>query len=417
MSTQTPSHTKDSAGSAGSTGSTRPAGLARSGGPLGSVDRAARALLAPTRSGSPPLAVAVVTVLTVAAALGITAGLVAIVGGTPGEVFSSMLDGSVGSPGAFSQTLLEATPLLLVAVGSCISSRAGVFNIGQEGQLLIGASLGAYVGLRTQGPPALVLTLTLVCSALGGALWAAIPAVMRYRRGVDVVVSTLLMIFLAEQLVSFVVSKPWLLQETRVAGQVVAPQSNALAPSFRLPAIGDYPGLTISLGAFLALGLAIVVAVLLARGRWGFRLRMLGHNPLAARHAGVREATFGGLALVLSGAFSGLAGGVVLTGEVYRLQPGMSDNYGWDGLLVALVARDNPIAAVVTALVFGALRSGGGVLASTGVPAYLIDITQALLVFAFVLPPALLALWRSATDRRRHAAATSAQAAPSGVAA
>ncbi|MBL7502165.1 ABC transporter permease [Frankia nepalensis] len=385
-------------------------------GVLGSADRAVRALLAPTRnSGGSPLAVAALTVVTVAAALGITALLVAAVGGAPGKVFSSMIDGSVGSSSSLSQTLLEATPLLLVAVGACVSSRAGVFNIGQEGQLLIGAAVGAYVGLRTQGPPALVLTMTLVCSALGGALWAAIPAVMRYRRGVDVVVSTLLMIFLAEQLVSFVVSQPALLQETRVAGQVVAPQSDALAPSFRLPMIGDYPGFTLGAGAIIALALAVVVSLLLSRSRWGFKVRMLGHNPLAARHAGVREATFGGVALAISGAFSGLAGGVVLTGEVYRLQPGMSDNYGWDGLLVALVARDKPIAAVITALLFGALRSGGGVLASTGVPAYLIDITQALLVFAFVLPPALLALWRAAAGRRRQAAV--ARAAVAGAAA
>jgi simple sugar transport system permease protein len=375
------------------------------------VDRAVRALLAPSRAGSPPLAAAGLTVLTIAAALGIVALLVAAVGGSPSAVFSSMIDGSVGSPAAISQTLVEASPLLLVAVGMCISSRAGVFNIGQEGQLLIGAAVGAFIGLRTPGPPALVLTLTLVCSALGGAAWAAVPAVMHYRRGVDVVVSTLLMIFVAQQLVSYLVSRPWLLQETRRPGEVVAPQSNALAPSFRLPSIGQYPDLSIGAGAIIALGLAVIVAVLLARSRWGFKVRMLGHNPLAARHAGVRAATFGGLALAISGAFSGLAGGVVLTGEVYRLQPGMSDNYGWDGLLVALVARGNPVAAAATALVFGALRSGGGVLASTGVPAYLIDITQALLVFALVLPPALLAVMRSASDRRRAQAATAATAA------
>jgi simple sugar transport system permease protein len=242
-----------------------PAGADRLGGQLGSVDRAARALLAPARSGNAPLAVAVVTVVTVGtvvAALGITAGLVAIVGGPPGEVFSSMLVGSVGSASAVSQTLLAATPLLLVAVGSCVSSRVGVFNIGQEGQLLLGAAVGAYVGLRTQGPPAVVLTLTLLCSAVGGAVWAAIPAVMRYRRGVDVVVSTLLMIFIAEQLVSFVISRPSLLQETRVPGQIVAPQSNALAPAFRLPTLGSYPGLTVSVGAFVAFALAVATAVL-----------------------------------------------------------------------------------------------------------------------------------------------------------
>ncbi|MBX6390756.1 MAG: ABC transporter permease [Frankia sp.] len=384
------------------------------------IDRAVAALLAPTRrAGGSPLAVALLTVGTAALALAIVAGLVGLVGGSPGSVLSSMIDGSVGSASSISTTLMEATPLLLVAVGTCVASRAGVFNIGQEGQMLIGAALGAFVGLRTQGPPELVSTLALLCAALGGAAWAALAAVMRYRRGVDVVVSTLLLIFIAEQLVSFLVSRPSLLQETRIPGQIVAQQSDALAPAYRLPALGEHPGLTVGVGTFIALGLAVVMAGLLARSRWGFRIRMLGHNPLAARHAGVREAAYGTVALAISGAFAGLAGGVVLTGQVYRLQPGMSDNYGWDGLLVALVARDRPLAAVVTALAFGGLRAGGGLLASTGVPAYLVDITQALLVIAFVLPPALLALWHAHASRRRGraAAAASARAAASGAAA
>jgi simple sugar transport system permease protein len=377
---------------------------------LGSADRGARALLAARFSGS-TAAVVGLTVVTVAAALGIIAALVVAVGGTPSDVFSSMFDGSFGSGSSFAQTLIEATPLLLVAVGSCISSRAGVFNIGQEGQLLIGAMLGGYVALRIAAPPAVVVILALVCSALGGALWAAIPAVMRYRRGVDVVVSTLLMIFLAQQLVTYVVSSPSILQEHVPTGQVAEPESDMLGGAFRLPTFGTYPHFTLGLGSIIALVLVIVAAVMLGRSRWGFRVRMLGNSPLAARHAGVREWLLGGAALALSGAFSGLAGGVILTGDVYRLQPAMSNDYGWDGLLVALIARDNPVACVIVAVVFGAVRAGGGLLASTGVPNYLVDIAQSLLVVAFVLPPALLAVWRAAGERRRGRAAASAASA------
>lgn len=343
------------------------------------------------------------TAATIAVALGITALLVAAVDGSPGAVFSSLVEGSVGSGPAFAQTLVEATPLLLVAAGTCISSRAGVFNIGQEGQVLIGAAVGTFIGLRTQGPPWLVLTLSLLGAALGGALWASIAGVMRYRRSVDVVVSTLLLIFVAEQLVTYLVNNPSLLQETRRPGEIVTAQSDALAPAYRLPTLGQYPGFSVGAGLFIAVGLALAVAVALSRSRWGFRVRMLGHNPLTARHAGVREGLLGGTALALSGAFAGLAGGVVLTGEVYRLQPGMSDHYGWDGLLVALVARDNPVGAVGMAVVFGALRSGGGMLATAGVPAYLVDIMQALLVFALVLPAVLLAAWRGMRASRGSA--------------
>ncbi|MGY1741343.1 MULTISPECIES: ABC transporter permease [unclassified Blastococcus] len=334
-----------------------------------------------------------ITVACVAVAVGLAALLVTIADGSPSEVVDALYTGSIADAAGWSQTLVNAAPLLLVALGACIANRAGVFNIGQEGQLLIGAMVGCFVALRLQGPGWLVITVALVAAAAGGGVWSGISAAMYYTRGVNVVVTTLLLTFIAAQVVQFAVLSPSLLQETGIGNGPARPQSDAVPEYLRLASFGEYPDLTIGVGVILAVVATVVLAVLLGRSRWGFRLNMLGFNPLAARHAGIRASRLGGSALVLSGAFAGLAGGVILMGTVFRLQPAISNNFGWDGLLVALVARSRPGLALPVAVLFGGLRAGSSYLAATGVPDYLVDVIQALLVLAFVVPPVLSAMW------------------------
>ncbi|MGW1992933.1 ABC transporter permease [Embleya sp. NPDC001921] len=323
--------------------------------------------------------------------------LIALVGRSPWDAASAMYDGSLADGAAIGQSIDQAAPLLLVAIGSVIAARAGIFNIGQEGQLLVGASVGAAIALFTPGPGALVLILALLGAAVGGALWAAIAALLFYWRGVAVVISTLLLIFVANQAVSYAVNSPSLLREKAVPGQVTTSQSDMLAESVWLPRIGEYPNFNIGAGIFIALVLAVGTSVVLVRSRLGFRVRMLGLNPKAAHRAGVGAVLIGGGALLASGAFAGLAGGVMLTGSGHRMQDGFADNVGFDGLLVALVARDKPMLAVPVALFFGALRAGGGFLSATGVPRYIVAVVTALLVLATVFPAAY------AEVRRRRA--------------
>ncbi|MFI0354445.1 ABC transporter permease [Actinomadura sp. 9N407] len=354
-------------------------------------------------SGSGGLAVAGVTVLAVGLALALSSVLVAITGGSPVGAVKALYQGSLADSSAWSSTLLYTAPLLLVAIGACVCVRAGVFNLGQEGQVLIGALAGAWIALRLALPGPVLLLTVLVGAAVAGGAWAGISSLMHRVRGVNIVVSTLLMTFLAQQLIAYAVNTPWLLQETRRGEATVSPQSNKLPDGALLGSFGEYPGLQINLGLLIALVATVVIAVLIARSRWGFKLTMLGLNPKAAKHAGVRVAALSGTALAVSGAFAGLAGAVLLTSPVgtNRLQPGISNNIGWDGLLVALVARNRPLMAVPVALLFGVLRSGGGFLASTGVPHFLVDVVKSLLVLAFVIPPVLTTLLRRRRDDRR----------------
>ncbi|MFJ6656392.1 ABC transporter permease [Streptomyces sp. NPDC091377] len=349
------------------------------------------------------------TVVLVAVALGASALLLTLTGASPGASLSAIWTGSLANTTGWTTTLLNAAPLLLVAVGATLCASAGTFNIGQEGQVLIGGLFGAWVGLRLALPGPMLVVVVMVAAAVGGGLWAALSALMHRFRGVNVVVSTLLMTFLALQLVTFAVSTPWLQESAQGSSGIADAQSNPLPANALLGGLGQYPALQVNAGLFLALLAAVGVALVLSRSRWGFRVRMVGLNPLTAQHTGVRVAALGGLTLALSGAFAGLAGGLLLASPVSpnRLQAGLSDNVGWDGLLVALVARNQPLVAIPVAFAFAALRAGGDFLSATGVPYYLVDIVKALLVLAFVAPPLLVGRFRG-----RRGAAPSTPSAP-----
>jgi general nucleoside transport system permease protein len=340
-------------------------------------------------------------------ALLLVAVLVTVSGYSAWDTLLALYQGSLQGGASIGLTIDEAAPLLLVAMGSIICTQAGIFNIGQEGQLVIGAMTGAAIAMYCPGPGPLVLVAALCGAAAGGAAWAGIAGLLYYWRRVDVVICSLLLVFVAMQVVSFAVSRPYLLQETAVSGQTLIPESDLLPSSERLPRLGSYPDLNVGTGVFVALALTLLAALALRYGRWGFRLRMLGHNPTAARRAGVRAALLGTGAVVLSGAFAGLAGGVMLTGSSYRIQDGFADNVGWEGLLVALMARNRPAFAVPVALFFGGLRAGGGFLASTGVPRYLVSMMTALLVLAAVFP---VAFQEARRFQRGRAAARAAAA-------
>src|SRR6476659_3626023 len=295
------------------------------------------------------------TLVSIAIACALSALLIAATGDSPGDAARAIWDGSLANAAGWTTTLLYAAPLLLVAVGSCVCVRAGIFNIGQEGQVLIGALGGAYAGLRLAISGPLLLVCVLVFGAIAGGVWAGLSSLMLRYRGVNVVVSTLLMTFLAQQIVAYAVNTQWFLQETpQGTSGIAGSESNPLPVNGRLRTFGQYPDLSVNFGLILALAAAVVIAFLLARTRWGFRLKLIGLNPITARHAGVRVAAIGGLSLAISGAFAGLAGAVLVASPIgsNRLQPGTSINVGWDGLLVALIARNRPGWCVPAAALF-----------------------------------------------------------------
>ncbi len=362
-------------------------------------------------------------VLSLGGAIVISGALVAVTGNSWSKVFGALMDGAFLAPGRWGATLVVAAPMLLVALGMVIGVKAGLFNIGQEGQLLMGAMAMAWVGTRLApinlgaegidpfvepwlwGPVLLIVGLTL--GMVAGGAWAGLAALMRFRRGVPEVISTLLLVFVAYQLSGFAILTDWLLQDQNQTRPTRAVSSAALADGIKMPVIRIF-GNEFNLGIVLALALAGLVAFGLSRTVWGFRLRMLGHSPLVAQKVGVAATRTGTMALFLSGGLAGLAGAVMLAGgsSGFRVTTGFAQNYGWQGLLVALLARSRPLAAIPMAILFAALRTGSGFLAATGVDRKIVDVVQALLVLALLIPPAV----RFIRERRRAVAQAAEEA-------
>jgi len=296
------------------------------------------------RSG---LELAVLYVLSLGGALLLSGVLVAVTGNSWSKVFGALMDGAFLQDGRWGQTLEVAAPMLLVALGMVIGVKAGFFNIGQEGQLLMGAMAMAWVGTRLPGPGPLLLILGLGLGMAAGGGWAGLAGVMRVRRGVPEVISTLLLVFVAAQVSGFAIGTDWLLGDLEQSGPTRAVSSAPLPEGARLPVMRIF-GNEFNLGIVLALVLAALISFVLVRTIWGFRLRMLGHNPNVAQKVGVSSTRTGMMALFLSGGFAGLAGAVMLAGGFsgFRVTSGFAQNYGWQGLLVALLARSRPMAAI-----------------------------------------------------------------------
>lgn len=314
----------------------------------------------------------------VLATLAVAGALLALGGYSPGEAFGALLRGAFGSWNRFASfTLVQATPLLLTGLAVALAFRAGVWNIGAEGQLHVGALAGVALAVSLPGAPTLVLLpVTLLAGALAGAAWASVPAVMKTGLGVGEVITTLLLNFVALFVAQFLVQGP--LQEARG----VFNMTDEIPAAARLPAL--FPGGRLHWGFVLGLATAACLWVYLARTPGGFRLRAVGASVQASAASGrfdpgrvVRRA------FLASGALAGLAGWVQVSGVTGRMYEGLSPGWGYTAIAVALLARLHPGAVVVAAVVFGAFGAGGAAMQrDAGVPEAWVRGTEALLILA-----------------------------------
>lgn len=319
------------------------------------------------------IAVGAVAVTVLAGAAGLALG-----GFDPAQAGAALLSGSFGSVDAvLSVTLVRAVPLVLTGLAVALAFRAGVWNIGAEGQLYAGAVAAVWVGLVGGSAPGWILApAVLVAAALAGAAWAVVPALMRLRLGVGEVITTLLMNFVGIYLAAWVVHGP--LQESRH----VFPQTDPIAQGARLPLL--IPGTRLHVGVLLALALALGAWVMHRWTRVGFALRAVGASPDAARVAGgVDVPRVTTLAFLASGALAGLAGGVQVAGVTYALYEGLSPGWGYTAIAVALLAGLNPGGVLLTGLLFGALEGGAGAMQrAAGVPAAWVGAVEALVILS-----------------------------------
>ena len=306
----------------------------------------------------------------------------ALLGVDGSSALHALWRGSFGTWYAVSSgTLVRAVPLVLAGLAVAIAFRAGVFNIGAEGQLLAGAAAAAAVAgpLSQAGMPAAVaIPATLAAGMLAGAAWAGIAAAMRLRFGVLEVITTILLNFVALHLVGYLVRGP-LQEPTRIY-----PQTSSIGDAVRLPLL--IAGARMHLGLVLAVAIAVALWWYLRETAGGFRLRAAGANPAAAASAGridVARVTTG--AFLLSGALAGLAGAVELTGVTYALYENISPGYGYTAIGVALLARLHPLGVLATGAMFGALDAGASAMQrDAGVPSVIVHTITAVAILGVV---------------------------------
>jgi len=370
--------------------------------PDGAASRGMAALLRATtwRSG-PALEQVVMFLLFLAIGLGLGLLLGWVTGHSPGVIISDLITGSIGDPVSIGITLVSAAPLLLVAIGTVIAMRAGQFNIGQEGQVTLGAVGAGLVVFHLHGSPWLLIPLAFIAAMVAGAIWAGLAAALKFTRGVDIVVSSLLMVFLAEQLMLALISGSGPLHDKGdgALGAGTASQSPQVPQKLMLPS-WHLLGIDVPAVFVFALVVALVAVVFLRSSLAGYRLRILGQSPVVARTIGVREARTGSFAVMASGALAGAAGSAMLLGQSFQIHGNFSSSIGWNGLLIALAARLNVGVSVVLALVFGAMTAGGGLLGGDGVPVDIVNVMTAAVVVALLCPPVALAALRRRRQRR-----------------
>jgi general nucleoside transport system permease protein len=347
------------------------------------------------QSGAVAVGVTALAAVLVVAALAVT---LSASGFDSAAALGAMWRGAFGSTDALlSGTLVRATPLILAGLAVTLAFRAGVWNIGAEGQLLAGAAAATALALTaTAMSPLLLVPLALAAGMTAGGAWGAIAAALRVRFGVNEVISTIMLNFIALHLVGWLVRGP--LQEPLR----IYPQSAMIEASARLPVL--MPGTRLHAGVAIAVLGALALWWLLRSTAPGFRIRAVGENPRAAEIAGrVRVARTAALALVASGGIAGVAGAVEVTGVTFALYESLSPGYGFTAIAIALMARLHPLGVVASGVLFGALRSGAiAMQRDAGVPAVIVTMVEGLLILLVLVTMywrgsvALPARWRAA---------------------
>jgi simple sugar transport system permease protein len=303
--------------------------------------------------------------------------VVAIKGADPVTTYEALFNSIFDNPDALAEILLRATPLVLAGLAVAVPARAGLVNVGGEGQLLIGGVLGAGVArwLGEGLPGGVTLALILLGGAVGGALWAAISVGLRLFSGINEAVTTLLLNYIALDVMLFLIYDPW--KDPNGSGQ---PATAPIPESQHLRLLGDS---RLHLGVLVSGVVLLVIAFVLRRTSWGFALRVVGGNAEAARRAGLRV---GGLLLssmLVGGALAGLAGAIQLAGVEYKLRPLFLFGFGYVGFLASWLGRHQPLRVAAAAILLSALVIGGDSLQiDSGLPAATVNVLMAILLLA-----------------------------------
>ena len=321
-------------------------------------------------------------ILAITAAFLVGAIILIATGYSPIDVYTAMLQGAFGDEYGIGQTLTQATPIIFTALAFLFAFKCGLFNIGAEGQFLMGGFAAAIVGISFSGLPAPIhILLAILAGALAGGIWGLLPGYLKVKFGAHEVITTMMFTYIATYLTSYMVNYPF-----KAPGWVA--QTVPIAESAQLPRI--LPPTQLSASILVAVALAGATYYILQKTTLGYEVRASGLNPSAAENGGINVKKTIILAFIISGVLAGVGGAGEILGVHYRFIQGFSPGYGFDGLAVALVGGLNPLGTILAAILFGALRSGSMMMTRvTNVPSDIVVIIQALVII-FVAAPRLI---------------------------
>ena len=323
-----------------------------------------------------------VPIISVLLALVVGGIVIACLGKNPIQGYALLFSGSLGTTQKFASSLVSACPLIFTALAAAFAYRCGVFNLGGEGQFIMGA-VSAIVFLLVTGIEGIAGTvLAILVGTVVGALWAALPGIMKITRGLNVMITSIMLNYVATLFMGFIYTNAF-----RDGGN---PQTPSVADSVMLAKI---PGFRIHTGVILAIVLSLVVAYVISKTSFGFKIRAVGLNPLASKVNGFNVKFLVVAAFIISGAIAGMGGAVELLGKQYRLMSGFGSGFGFDGVAIALIAQLNPLASLLVAIFFGALTTGASSMqVGIMVPTAIVEIIRALIIIFSVAGVALIKL-------------------------
>ena len=332
--------------------------------------------------------------------LGLLVGAIVLVisGNSPIKAYGAMIEGIFGKPKYIAWTIIKATPYILTGLSIAFAFKTGLFNIGAEGQFIIGALVATLVGYSIRLPAIIHIPLTMILAGLAGGLWGSIAGFLKSKFGINEVIATIMLNWIAFYLSNFMVSNSFISVENSEAS-VNIQESASIGIDWLKGLVG--PATSVNWGIIISIILVFVIWFVLTKTTLGFELRAVGHNKDAAEYAGIDVGKSILKSMAIAGLLAGVAGAIQVMGVTHNITVlAAQEGYGFDGIAVALIANSNPIGVIFSGLLFGAFKYGGIKMQSVGAPSEVINIVIGSIVFFIALSNGLRMLYLKMKEKR-----------------
>ncbi|NLY46448.1 MAG: ABC transporter permease [Tissierella sp.] len=312
--------------------------------------------------------------LSIFASLLIGVLIMVINGKNPIVGYSALVTGSFGSTYNIATTFAKTVPLVLTGLGTAIAFRAGIFNVGGEGQLYLGGFAAAYIGITfTKLPPMIGIPLAILAGAVAGAAYGYIPAILKVKYKVDEVITTIMLNTVAALFTGYLVNHPFATTQGKMGATEIIAEQYQFSKLIKLS--------TLNTSIFYMAAIALIIYYLMEKTSFGYELKMTGQNSQFARYGGINDKKQMIVAMLISGGLCGMAGVFEVLGVHYRFLQNISPGYAFDGMLIALIVKNNPIGIILMSIFFGALKTGSiSMENATGIPSELVLVIQSIII-------------------------------------